>query len=173
MDPLSVTASIIAIIGVSGSIGKTLRKIALQKNAPDFILLLSNELADLHLVVLAIQKIYQKQQLNGQLHSRHNVPVDNSITTALTQAQHTVTILQTLHDCMSAASAQGGVANLKTKIWLLEPHKARRVHDDLRNTRLKLIAVLGLLNSYVTGQSSTNFMHSVEASTIKIFVFIS
>ena len=153
MDPLSFTASIITVVGVGGNIAKTLRYLASQKNAPDFVLLLNNELADLHLIVVAIQDIYQTQQLNRRLLGHHNISIDNSIISALTQAQQTVTNLQTLYDRMNATSGQRGVANLKTKLWLLEPSKTRKVLEDLRNARLKLAGVLGILNSYVTHYS--------------------
>ena len=146
MDPLSVTASIITIIGVGGNIAKTLAKLASQKDAPDFILLLNNELADLHLVVLAIQNIYQKHQIDTDARAPH-LPIDNSITSALTQAQQTATVLQALYNRINAASGQSRVTSLKTKLWLLEPRNARKVHEDLRNARLKLAAALGLLNS--------------------------
>ena len=130
-------------------IAKTLRSFASQKDAPDFILLLNNELADLHLVVLAIRNIYQKQQVHDRLYRAHNAPVDNSIASALTQAQQTASELQALYDRMITASGQGEVAKFKTKSWLLESRKVKKVLEDLRNARLKLAAVLGILNSYV------------------------
>ena len=147
MDPLSDTASIIAIIGVSGNVAKTIRYVASQKDAPDFILSLSNELADLHLVVLAIQDICQKQQAHNRVRGPHDPPIHNSITNALNQAQQTATELQTLYDRINATSGQGGVTSLKTKLWLLEPRKARKVHENLQSARLKLAAALGILNS--------------------------
>ena len=147
MDPLSITASIITIIGVGGSIAKTLRNLASYKDAPDFILLLNNELADLHLVVQAIHEIYRMQRIDGQGRGLQDDPIDNSITNTLNQAQQTATDLQRVYDRVSTSSRQSGVAQLKTKTWLLEPRNAKKVHEDLRNTRLKLTVVFGILNS--------------------------
>ena len=147
MDPLSVTASIITVIGVGGNIAKTIRRLASQKDAPQFVLALNNELADLNLVVLAIQDIYQKQQPNGRIRGPQDVDVDHSVTSALTQARQTVTELQVLYDRISApAPGQSGLG-LRSKLWLLEPRKAKDVQESLRNIRLKLAAVLGILNS--------------------------
>ena len=147
MDPMSITASIIAIIGVGGNAAKFIRNLASQKDAPDLILLLNNELADFHLVVLAIHKIYQTQQVNDRVHGFHDGSIENSIISALKQAQQTTKDLQALHDRVSATSRQSGVAFLRSKLWLLEPRKAKKVHEDLRSARLKLAAVLGILNS--------------------------
>ena len=109
---------------------------------------LNNELADLRLVVLAIQDIYQKHHLGDQLHGPQDVDIDSSVTSALSQAQETVAEMQTLYDQLSiSSSGQTGLANLRKKIWLLEPRKARRVQEDLQNVRLKLATVLGILNS--------------------------
>lgn len=47
MDPLSETASIIAIIQDSGAVGKGLKQIVTLRSAPDILLALNNEAADL------------------------------------------------------------------------------------------------------------------------------
>ena len=61
-DPLSLIASIIAVIGVGGQVAKAVRKIASLKDAPDAVLALNNEIPDLHLVVLAVEDVFQKQR---------------------------------------------------------------------------------------------------------------
>ena len=148
MDPLSITASIIAIIGVGGNIAKTIRRLASQTNAPDFVLALNNELADFNLVVSAIQDIYQKQQSSARPYGPQDVDIDASVTSALTQARQTAMELQTLYRQISiGTSGKSGFASLRTKLWLLEPKKAKEVQDNLRTVRLKLAAVLGILNS--------------------------
>ena len=47
MDPLSLTASIVAIIGVGGQAAKAIKKLASVRGAPASILALHNELSDL------------------------------------------------------------------------------------------------------------------------------
>ena len=148
MDPLSITASIIAIIGAGGNIAKAIRSLASQSNAPEFVLALNNELVDLDLVVSAIQEIYQKQQSNGRSRGPQDVDINASVTSALTQARQTATELQILYQRISIfAPGKSGLASLRTKLWLLEPRKAQEVQGRLRNVRLKLAAVLGILNS--------------------------
>ena len=55
MDPLSLTASIIAVFGAGGSLVKGLRKLLSLKDVPVFLLQLSDELSDTSRVVLASQ----------------------------------------------------------------------------------------------------------------------
>ena len=58
MDPLSLTASILTVLGVSGQAAKALKKLASLKGAPTVVLRLNNELSDLHLLTVAIQDIF-------------------------------------------------------------------------------------------------------------------
>ena len=58
MDPLSLTASIIAVLGAGGTISKGLNSIRRLKRAPDILLQLNNEVTDLHLLIRAVNEIY-------------------------------------------------------------------------------------------------------------------
>ncbi|MCJ1241448.1 hypothetical protein MMC14_009453 [Varicellaria rhodocarpa] len=92
MDPLSLTASIIAIFGVGGQIANTLRKLASSRGSSDLLIAINNELSDLHLVVLAIQDVLRKQQ---PIQSSINA----SVTVSIRQAYGKVLeLLQALHD---------------------------------------------------------------------------
>ena len=51
MDPLSETASIIAIFQGSGAVGKGLKQIVTLRSTPDILLALTNEAADLQYIV--------------------------------------------------------------------------------------------------------------------------
>ena len=57
MDPLSFTTSIIAILGVGGTIAKGLQKLHQMKKAPEILLQLNNEITDLKVVVLAVDEL--------------------------------------------------------------------------------------------------------------------
>ena len=148
MDPISISASIITVIAAGGQVGKGIRKLASLKDAPEVVLALHNQLTDLNLVLLAIRDVYQRQQTS----SIHTQPVDNhvdnSVISGLNQASQTVNDLQTLYDRLNrVASGSGGSKTLGKTIWLLERKKVMRLHEDLRNARLKLATVLGILNS--------------------------
>ncbi|KAL9121160.1 MAG: hypothetical protein Q9187_002285 [Circinaria calcarea] len=66
-DPLSITASIVAVVGAAGGITKTLAKIKNIRNAPDELLALINEVSDLRLILNDLQHYItqdtQRQQI--------------------------------------------------------------------------------------------------------------
>ena len=54
-DPLSITASIIAVVGAAEGVGKTINKIRSFREAPNELLSLINEISDLRIVLGDIQ----------------------------------------------------------------------------------------------------------------------
>ena len=142
MDPLSLTASIIAIVGIGGQAAKAVRKLASLKDAPDLLLALNNELSDLRVVVLAIQDVFQKQQSRAT-----EARVDASVVNSLRQTKETVLKLEALYDRLDTlASWSSWSTPLHKATWLREQKRVRMVQEDLGNVRLKLAATLGVLN---------------------------
>ena len=54
-DPLSLVASIVALVGAAESVGKVLVRIKNLYNAPDEYLALINELTDLNIILSGVQ----------------------------------------------------------------------------------------------------------------------
>ena len=147
MDPLSLTASIIAIVGVGGEVAKAVRKLASLKGAPDLILALNNEISDLHLVILAIRDIYLRQKASI-IPASNDVVTDNTVVNTLTQANDKVLELKALHQRLSAWTTKSGdLSTLNKASWLREQKNVRKMQEDLRTVRLKLSTTLGMLNS--------------------------
>ena len=59
-DLLSLTASIIAVIGAAEGVSKTLAKIKSLLNAPDELLALNNEVSDLKIIFNDVQSYVTK-----------------------------------------------------------------------------------------------------------------
>ena len=144
MDPLSLTASIIAIIGVGGQVAKAVRKAASLQGAPDLVLALNNEMADLNLVVVAVQGIFQRLQTTGVRSGELNA--DNSITSSLKQVKGKVIELAALQKRLNI-SISGSNVEFDKVAWLREQKKVKRMQEDLKSVRLKLAAALGVLTS--------------------------
>ena len=76
-DPLSLVASVIAVVGAAESISNSLSKLRLLRNAPDGLLALNNEIADLKILLRTIEGYLSSDQ------------------------PHRVTIQQDVLDCIS------------------------------------------------------------------------
>ena len=150
MDPLSLTASIIAIVGAGGQAAGAVRKLAGLKGAPDLILALNNELNDLHLVVSAIQDIYHKQRISSSSSTVATGNVDLSVTHTLQSARQTASELEALyHRLEMLPSSSSGSVKFNKIAWLKEQKHVRQIQQDLRDARIRLAGAIGILNSYV------------------------
>ena len=154
MDPLSLTASIIAIIGVGGQAAKAVKKLASFKGAPDTLLALNNELSDLRLIVTAIEDVFRIQQtLGNRLHHHsqaHEASVSASVVLSLHQVNQKVHELDTMYQKLTqstSGSNSSATPDVNRGVWLAEKKKLKHLQADLRSSRLKLAAVLGVLNS--------------------------
>lgn len=90
MDPLSVTAGIIAILGAGGVVGKRITILTALKSAPDELLILNNEISDLQYVLNDVQDLLRRQP------DDHGAPVPFALTKALQQSRETVLALEKL-----------------------------------------------------------------------------
>ena len=149
MDPLSLTASIIAIIGVGSQVAKTIKTLTALKDASDLNLALNNEIVDLGLITLAIQDTFQKQRIAISPEDRaEDANAYTSIINSLLQAKTKAIELELLHKRLTTtASGSHGSTCVQKFRWLREQERVRRMQEDLRNVRLKLAAALGVLNS--------------------------
>ncbi|KAL9118605.1 MAG: hypothetical protein Q9187_004848 [Circinaria calcarea] len=153
MDPLSIAAGIITIVGVGGQAAKAVRKLASLKGAPDLVLALNNEISDLHLVVLAIQDVFKRQQTSGLSFPGNralNANVDASITNSLQYAKEKVVELEALHNRLTTTATASGSSDstaFNKGAWLREQKRVKKMQEDLRNVRLKLASALSVLNS--------------------------
>ena len=151
MDPLSLTAGIIAIIGAGGQAAKTIKKLASVKGAPDSILALHNEISDIRLIIIAIQDVFEKQRSTGipfPGYRAGEANIDASVINALEQANEKLLELEALHDRLAPfSSGLSGTTTMDKVTWLREQKKLMLMQEDLRSTRLKLATALGVLNS--------------------------
>ena len=151
MDPLSLTASIITVIGVGGQATGALRKLASLKGAPDIVLALNNELNDLRLVVSAIHDVFQRQRDRDLASSAStSADVSDSVMNTLHLAKKKVEELNILCDRLGKSSSGSfGLIDFKRTVWLRVYKHVYRMQRDLRDIRSKLAVALGLLSSYV------------------------
>ena len=145
MDPLSIIASIITIVGFGGETAKAVWHLASIRDAPALLLALNNEITDLHLAVRAIQEILQKQAATQQA---LDASVLASITNSLQLVNGKVMELEALHRRLLKSSPGTVPYELNKSAWLREWTRVKRLQEDLRSVRTNLGLSLGLLSSY-------------------------
>ena len=62
MDPLSISVSILAILGGTRKVGKGLRKLTSRRYAPDILLALNNEVSDLRTVIFEVEDLAKQHR---------------------------------------------------------------------------------------------------------------
>ena len=141
MDPASLTASIVAILGAGGTIAKGLGKIRKLQHAPDILLQLNNEVTDIHLSIesvdeLAHQWTHQPSTSNTQ---RKLVYV------TLDRAKSAVLELEKLVAYILTKETSTGT-EIDRSAWVWNPNRIKEVKDSIRRAREDLNTVWATLS---------------------------
>ena len=142
MDPLSLTASIMAVLGAGGSVASSIERIISLRNAPDAILALNNEISDFQLVVGMIQESLQDYESQD---SADSTPYAENLESVLVRAREKLLELDMLIQYrLTTPGSQGGLNRIA---WVLEQRKVKMIHDEIRSIRINLVAMIGALTS--------------------------
>lgn len=152
MDPLSLTVSILTLVGVSAQCAKLLRSVVSLKSAKRLIRDLDDELFNLRCDLFAIHDLFLRQS-NGLAVSGNSMNLsDETIITvvgSLEQAKNLVTELdRVLNPLLALYLRSECVAIQKLVRWLREESKLKVIKTDLYNVRIRLNTTLGILNWY-------------------------
>ena len=142
MEPLSVAASVFAVIGAASATLKTLAKLRALPNAPDELSVLINELSDIQAVLWQVVSVVQgrEAEAGGPLEALHRqVEHAQERLLALDQLVH-----YHLVDYNEARELQ--VARLA---WVRANHKVKALQEELRGIRLNIGTTLQTLTLYV------------------------
>ena len=144
MDPLSVTASIIALFQAGGIVSKGLKKIANLRNAPDILLALNNEVADLQGLVENIDDVLrQHREITGL------EPII-SLCRALDRAKRTLLKLENvLAYQLTSIKCKDGELHpvLNRSSWLRLESNVQRLKDEIREDKISLLSALSVFTS--------------------------
>ena len=141
MDPLSLTASIIAVIGAGGSLVRGLRKLLSLKDAPIWLLQLSNEVSDTSRVVSCIAEHCRVQ--DRYLTSCE--PEASLVCTRLIQARNIVFEVEKLA-AYELTKVVSGADRVAPAAWLRSQSKIHDLKDRLEIAKRDLEAIPGLLS---------------------------
>ncbi|KKF92403.1 Serine/threonine-protein phosphatase 6 regulatory ankyrin repeat subunit B [Ceratocystis platani] len=154
MDPLSFTASIIAVVGLAGSVVKGLNDLAgAFRDAPGEILALNNEVADLQAILSDASQFARP---------RSSCPPDispsfSSLIGHLASVQEN---LSQLEDLLDKCVTNGSKLTIQTR-WVRKRHRAKTIQTALRSARENLHLSLALVTfSRVTATRGSHDLNS-------------
>ncbi|RHZ48189.1 ankyrin repeat domain-containing protein [Aspergillus thermomutatus] len=157
MDPLSISASIIAIATLAGQTCSVLSDLrALCQSLPGRLHAVNNEVADLNLVLL---------QLSSLIDDRACLPESelSAIPHILKQANKKLVEIKTIVDQLSAACRVSRMAVFRAHAWKKEQGRLQTLQEDIRTVKANINIILGTSNS----QDMTKIRLEIQAiSTI-------
>ena len=147
MDPLSITASCIAVTGAGGAAVKGLQKLRDLTKLPDALLSIINEIADLTLVVQDIRSSFHLHQASANISPASVAVIDQ----LLDRAQATLLELdQVINYRLLSVPGRNGATTFSRIAWILEEQRVLRLQASLRATRLDLAARFAALSLYAS-----------------------
>ena len=145
MDPLSITASIIAVAGLAASTGRAFRDLrALCKTLPGRLHALSNEVADIELVLYQVASVHRERANDPILRqNRSGIPL------LLQEAKDRLEDLRDVVRKLIELGAQTKVPLFQAYAWRKEQTRLQALQEDIRTIKCNLNILLGASNSYV------------------------
>ena len=153
MDPVSLTASILAILGAGGTIAKGLGRIRKLQHAPDVLMQLNNEVTDLHLLIESVNEL--AHQLTHQPTTTDKQ--QDLVCITLNRAKSTVLELEKLIAYILTKEASAGTKVDRTA-WLRNHTRIKRAKVDIRRAREDLNTVWATLSHRYSTPSSLSLM---------------
>lgn len=132
MDPLSLTASVIAVIGAASRIASGLKRIIDLRKAPAVLLALNNEVSDLQLILA---------QLESLAPSRTARDADQSLLQNTTLVKAKLQELEIIIYARLIAKSGG----LNRAAWLLAQDKVETIRKDIRLLRVNISNALHVM----------------------------
>lgn len=150
MDPLSLVASIVTIIGVGAQTAQLLRKLSLAKNSRPLAMALHNEVSDLHLNVSNLQELFQSSQNCLSQEARKpalNAGIAAGVTVCLTKInQLALELDRLLRPLLTTASTSGSTSIKIWSYWIKNEKCLNQLKQDVHNARIELTTVIATLN---------------------------
>ena len=140
-DPLSITASVIAVATAAGQISKAISRLRHIGEVPGRVYALKNEVSDLEVVLRQVGHALEQKSLdpdNGQ----------GSLEQILARTKgHLVDLAKGLERVENACA--GGKVKIisKSAVWWKEKALFQGFHEDIRSVKATLNLMLGAANS--------------------------
>ena len=161
MDPLSITASILTILGATESVGKAIIKLVSLRQLPDAFLALNNEISDFHLVMSRTNTLIRLCQNMPSINAR-NADFATDLGPLLERGKARLLELECLIEYSLTTPGSNGESVLNKPAWIIKQEKVKRIQDDIRSMRTSLAVFIGLF------VSSTTLTTEVQVSELRL-----
>lgn len=152
-DPLSLAASIIAVIGAADSAGKGIVKLASLRGVPDIVLALNNEISELRLMLTELETLLYGPSLT----QTSRVHLNSSILPNVLRAKDKLDALQTV----TAQRLQKPDGTVNRTAWLRVERQVHEIQSSLRDSRQNINVALSIVNRCVPQSRTDAVMYSV------------
>ena len=143
-DPLSIIASIIAVVGAAEGVAKTLGKIKTIRNAPDELLALINEVSDLKIILSDIQSYVIHNIQRPQISPEEL----RNISTLINRARDKLLELdQLIQYRLIKPDSVSDQIKVSRREWLRARSTIERFRQSLRDIRLNIVTQMVIMNS--------------------------
>ena len=144
MDPLSITVSIVTLLGIGGSISNAFENLATIQHVPDAFLALSNEISSLRLIMLEANNVLQDHHNNSSADPSQQTFVNNLIP-ILNRIKFRLLELESLIEYRLTTPGLIRETKVNKLSWIKAQPKLKAIQDEIRSSRLNLVTAIGLL----------------------------
>lgn len=146
MDPLSVTASVIAVATLAAQIGSALSELrTLCKQLPGRLHALSNEVSDIEVVLYQVARVVEER-------SHSSIPISHADKTTiphiLRKAEVKLNELKEVIDRITKLPTKNAAIVFKVRLWRKEQSRIQILQEDIKEIKSSLNVILGASNSY-------------------------
>lgn len=146
MDPLSISASVVALLGAADGVSRGLRKLLKLRGVPDLILALNNELSDLQLLLNEVGTLVKEATTSETEVNPLLVPDPASLHSLPRILGRIQAKLNNLDAVLGRFSANGPRWPARV-LWLKEEPNVLRIRNELGALKQDLTTALGLSSS--------------------------
>ena len=144
MDPLGLTASILAVLTAAGTVSNGLKKLRSLKHASDEFLVLMTEVSDLQIVLEEVNDAIRAQ-------GEHGERLSTNLAKLLLRAKITLVKLNKIIQKRLTRAQTTSLNELKVArlAWIMKRPAVKALQEELQGIKLNLTAALASGNSYV------------------------
>ena len=144
MDPLSVSASVLTLLGAGGTLSKLLRKGIDLKNAPDVLRALNDEVSEIQSTVNDVNDLLWTATRES------NDPPPKSLISSLSRVKSILLQLESYVSYqLTTFTADGETIRLDKSVYLRAERRLHELKDEIHVSRIALASALSLFASSI------------------------